>query len=74
MEIANATSLSKLTMYNGENRTLSKRIMDSEIFDLTRYSSGPQVVIDWHGIYMSLLLKDRIFHFGNTSGKLKWEM
>ena len=42
MEIVNAPSLSKLTMYNGEKRTLSKRIMDSEIFDLTRHSGGPQ--------------------------------
>lgn len=48
MEIANAPSLSKLTMHNGENRTLSKRIIDSEIFEdlwvslRSRHSSGPQ--------------------------------
>lgn len=48
--------------------------MASEIFDLTTHSGGPGPIIDWHGLYMHLLLKDRIFHFGNTSGKLKWEM
>ena len=42
MEIANAPSLSKLTMYNGENHTSSKRIMASEIFNLITHSGGLQ--------------------------------
>ena len=75
MEIANAPSLSKLTMYNGENHTSSKR-MASEIFDLITHSGGLQdLSLTGMAIFIRyLLLKDRIFHFGNTSGKLKWEM
>lgn len=66
----------KVRVYKGKNCTKSKRVIDSELFDLRRCSGGPRSpsLAAMEFLYLTLLSKDRIFQFGDTRGKVKWEM